>query len=352
LTILIVAGFFQNVKRILFGILLAGLTVVGCWSSAEQEVVVYTAIDPELCDPIYQDFLLETNIVVRPKYEADLARRGGLAEAILAERDRPRGDVLWSNEPLGALRLERQGLLEAYRPPMADNFPAMDRSPKGFWHGCAARARVLIVNTDLVSEKARPQSILDLAEPKWRGRCAIAQPLEGTMAAQAACLFAAWGRKRAEDFFRRLRDNHVQVLPGSKQVAQAVSGGILAFGLTDSDQALIEVEKGMPATIVHPDQQPGGIGTLFLPSTVAIIKGGPHPAAARRLVDFLLSPPVESSLAKGERALIPLNAAAIVKTRVPTPATVRPMQVDFEQAADAWGAAAAFLREEFLGKRE
>ena len=75
------------------------------------------------------------------------------------------------------------------------------------------RARVLIVNSDLVSARERPQSILDLAEPKWRGRCAIARPLEGTMAAQAACLFAAWGPKRAENFFRRLRDNHVQVAP-------------------------------------------------------------------------------------------------------------------------------------------
>ena len=106
----------------------------------------------------------------------------------------------------------------------------------------------------------------------------------------------------------------------------------------------------MPATIVYPDQQPKGPGTLFLPSTVAIIQGGPHPAAARRLVDFLLSPPVESSLAKGERALIPLNTAVMVKTRAPTPQTVRPMQVDFEQAADAWDAAAGFLRAEFPAK--
>ena len=52
----------------------------------------------------------------------------------------------------------------------------------------------------------------------------------------AACLFAAWGPKRAKDFFRRLCDNHVQVLAGSKQVALAVSSGNLAFGLTDSDE--------------------------------------------------------------------------------------------------------------------
>ena len=98
----------------------------------DRVVVAYTAMNAELCDPIYQDFLQETNIAVRPKYGPDVGRTGGLAEAILAERDRPRCNVFWNNEPLGTLRLERKGLLEAYRPPMADNFPAMDHSPKGF----------------------------------------------------------------------------------------------------------------------------------------------------------------------------------------------------------------------------
>jgi len=36
------------------------------------------------------------------------------------------------------------------------------------------------------------------------------------------------------------------------------------------------------------------MGTLFIPNTLAIIKGGPNPEAARQLVDYLLSPEVEA----------------------------------------------------------
>ena len=71
---------------------------------------------------------------------------------------------------------------------------------------------------------------------------------------------------------------------------------------------MIEFEKAVPVEIVYPDQAPGELGTLFIPNTVAIIKGGPHPDAARRLVDYLLSPPVEIGLAEGDGGQIPLNS--------------------------------------------
>ena len=60
----------------------------------------------------------------------------------------------------------------------------------------------------------------------------------------------------------------------------AVGGGRADFGLTDTDDALEEVAKGMPVVIVYPDQRPDGLGTLFIPNTLAIIRGCPHPAAA------------------------------------------------------------------------
>ena len=71
----------------------------------------------------------------------------------------------------------------------------------------------------------------------------------------------------------------------------------------------------MPVAIVYPDQGAGGLGTLLIPNTLAIIRGGPNPAAARRLVDYLLSPEVESRLAAGPSAQIPLNP------KVESPAT-------------------------------
>ena len=73
------------------------------------------------------------------------------------------------------------------------------------------------------------------------------------------------------------------------------------------------------------------------------------PESARRLVDYLLSADVEDALASGPSGQIPLNSNARSKPPVETPATVRPMRVDFAAAAEKWDIASAFLRDEFTG---
>ncbi len=258
--------------------------------------------------------------------------------------------MFWNNEILHTLRLEKLGLLDSYQPAGAAEYPAMDRSPSGTWHGFAARARVLIVNTRIVGETERPGSILDLADAKWKDRVGIAKPLFGTTATQAACLFAVWGDQRAKSFFEQLKGN-AKILGGNKQVALAVASGQLAFGITDTDDAIVELEKGMEVTIVYPDQQPDGLGTLFIPNTLSILKNCPHPVEARKLVDYLLTPQVEQELAESPAAQIPLHPEAKGSERVRSPATVRAMQVDFEAAAEGWSHVADFLRDTFAKGR-
>src|SRR5262249_54956109 len=153
------------------------------------------------------------------------------------------------------------------------------------------------------------------------------------------------GDDKAKDFFRKLKANGVQILGGNKRVAEAVAAGQLAFGLTDTDDAIIEVEKGMPVEIVYPDSQPDQLGTLFIPNTVAIIKGTKHPEAARKLIDFVLSPAVEKMLAECPSAQIPLNPKVEAQVRVETPQTIKPMPVDFQAAAEKWDTAARFIRD-------
>jgi iron(III) transport system substrate-binding protein len=325
------------------------LLLSGCWASSSSEVVVYTSQDSEFSEPIFADFTKATGIAVRPKFDTESTKTVGLAEAIAAEKDRPRCDVFWNNEILHTLRLQKQGLLAAYHPPIAEKYPAAFRSPQSLWHGFAARARVLLVNTKLVAEDERPKSIFNLADAKWKGRFGLAKPLFGTTATHAACLFAVLGEEKAKDYYRKLKANDVQILSGNKQVAMGVAGGQLAFGLTDTDDAIVEMEKGMPVEIVYPDQREGGLGTLFIPNTLAIIRGCPNEKNAQRLVDYLLSPAVEKKLAEGPSAQVPLNPEVDAKVRIAAPRTIKAMPVDFEEAADQWDAAAKFLRDEFTG---
>jgi iron(III) transport system substrate-binding protein len=322
------------------------LLVVGCTKPADR-VVVYCAQDQEFAEGSFATFTAETGLAVAPKFDTEANKSVSLVEELKRESGRPRADVHWNNEPVGTVRLARAGLLEPYESPAALPFPPWTRPAGRTWQAFAARARVLVVNTQLVPEADRPRSVFDLAEPKWRGKAAMAKPLFGTTATHVACLFEAVGDERASDFFRRLKANDVQVVPGNKQVATGVAEGKYAVGVTDTDDAVIEVLAGRPVAVAFPDAD--GIGTLFLPNTVAVLKGSPNPAGARRLIDFLLRPETEARLAEGGGYQLPLNPAVAPSL----PAALRPgltvkrMAVDFETVADRWDSVQAVMRDLF-----
>jgi len=339
--------------------LLAGVAVaviVGCGRDRDgarpvtkPRVVVYSSLDREFSEPVLKAYAARAGVEVLSKFDVESTKTVGLTNLIRTEAGQPRCDLFWNNEILNTLRLKEQGLLEPFHPAHAGELPATFKAKDGTWYGFAGRARILIVNTKLVAEADRPKGIKDLLDPRWKGKIGIAKPLFGTTATHAACLFVAWGDDKARSFFRNLKANGAQVLSGNKQVATAVGSGQAAIGLTDTDDAMGEVEAGSPVTIVYPDREPDGIGTLFIPNTLALIKGAPHPEPARELADHLLSPEVEATLATGPSAQIPLLSSTKTAARVETPKTVHAMEVDFEQAVKLWDRVAAFLEGEFAG---
>ena len=324
--------------------------IAGCGPRAKPapEVVVYTALDRGFSEPLLQRFEQQTGIRVLAKYDTESTKTVGLVNALRAEQARPRCDVFWNNEIVNTIRLKHEGLLAVYRPAAGAAFPATFRDPDGTWTGFAARARVYLVNTNLVPANAEPRGLAAMAAPQWRGRVGLAKPLFGTTASHAACLFAAWGPDQAKSFFQSLKDNEVQIQSGNKSVAQAVSAGRLAFGLTDTDDAIGEVEAGQPVRIVYPDAGADELGVLFIPNTLALVKGAPHAEAGQKLIEFLLSPEVETALAAAASAQIPLNPAVTAQTRVKTPREVKAMPVDFAAAAGQFEAAASYLEAQFL----
>jgi len=333
-------------KAVLGAVWLLACAACGANAARDGEVVVYTALDEMYSQPILDAFEAKTGIDVRAVYDTEASKTTGLRTRLVAEKGRPRADVFWNNEVAQTILLVQAGVLEPYKSPAAEAIPAEYKDPDGYWTGFAARARVIIYNTNLVSEP--PTSLLDYLKPEWKGKAAIARPLFGTTATHAAALFAAWGEEKAGRFFQDLRANDIAVLEGNATVRDRVAAGDFAWGLTDTDDANGAVQDGLPARWLFPDRQPDGLGTLVIPNTVALIKGAPHPDAAKRLIDYLLSPEVEAKLASMRSIQIPLNPAVKVPEGVPNAADIRTMDVTFEQAAAVMPEALEFLQKEFV----
>lgn len=325
--------------------------VSGCDRSSPvvpDRVVLYTSLDRSFSEPIIEEFQRRTGIRVNTVYDTESTKTVGLVNRIRAEAQRPRCDVFWNNEIINTVLLKREGLLRPVQPANVAEYPPELRDPDGCWHGFAARARVLMVNTTLVSEADTPGSMFDLRDAKWRGRIGFAKPVAGTAATHAACLFAVLGPDRAKAYFLGLKANGVVIEAGNKSCAEGVGAGRLAIAWTDTDDAVIELESGSPVRIVYPDGGADGLGTLFIPNTLAALRNSPNATGAERLIEYLLDASVENRLAAGPSAQIPLNRKSAANPRVKGPGQAKPMAVDFAQAATQWETAQRFIQTEFL----
>lgn len=328
------------------------IPLAGCTRSRDR-VVVYSAQDEEFAVGVFADFEKERSLKVAPKFDTEANKSVSLAAELEAERVAPRCDVHWNNEILGTIRLCRQGIYEPYDFPGASGFPAWSKAKDKTWQAFAERARVLILNTNRVAPGDRPTSQLDMANPKWKGQIAMAKPLFGTTASHTAILFELMGPEPAKGYFRALKANDVQIVAGNKQVARGVADGHFAFGITDTDDAIIEVLAGKPVAIIYPDANGNvlypRLGPVFIPNTLAIVKGAPNPEGAKKLIDYLLLPTTEMALAKGGGYQFPL-APAILLAQHPSLLSrhqTKAAMIDYEKAADHWDASQQFLKEEF-----
>lgn len=273
------------------------LVLVGCSEPESPQVVVYTSVDQIFSEPVLAQFEKETGIRVKAVYDAEAQKTVGLEKRLIAERERPQADVFWNSEflrTLRTLRLAEGGLFAPYASPAASDIPAQFRSPENLWTGFGVRARVFVVNTDLVSPEQMPRSLDDLIAPEWKGRACIAKPYFGTTSTHFAALHRRLGEEEYTRFLKNLHANDVALLAGNSTVRDAVVRGDFAFGLTDTDDANVALENGDPVEMVFPDQAGEGAFAVF--HTVALVKDGPNPDAARKLVDYLVSARVENEL--------------------------------------------------------
>ena len=285
-------------KKLIY-ILISVFYLLGCAAcgSKQEEVVVYTAVDQVFADEIFKMFEEETGIKVKAVYDTEANKTTGLTNRILAEKDQPVCDVFWNNEFIQTIDLEKKGLLQAYISPESETIPNYYKSINGTWTAIGGRARVLLVNTDLLTEEDYPQSIFDFVNGKYEGnQLAIAYPMFGTTRTMAAAIYAQLGEEEARKYFQSIADRDVCVVDGNSVTKDMAATGQVAIGFTDTDDAKEAISNGAPVVMVFPDQDENGIGTLMTPSTAAIIKEAPHQEAAKVFVDFVLSEKVERKL--------------------------------------------------------
>ncbi len=298
---------------------LIALVVMVVPLAAEESVSVYVSLDQEHSERVLADFEKETGIRVDAVYDTEANKTVGLVSKLLQQKDKPVADVYWNNELSQTIRLKQRGVLQPYVSPSAADIPAAFKDAEGYWTGFAARARVLIVNTEMVKPDEMPRSMWDLCDSRWKGQVAMARPETGTTAAHASALYVLLGEAKADEYFDKLIANEVVWRTGNAHVMRDVSAGLYAFGWTDTDDFRVAQLKGLPVQCVYPDKGEGEVGVMYIPNTLMLIKGAPHPEAGKKLLDWLLRPEIEARLAKSATAQIPVRPGVAVPPHVRRP---------------------------------
>src|SRR4051812_3100127 len=118
--------------------------------TAQRSVTIYVSTDRVFSEPVLRQYEQRTGVKMNPVYDTEETKSTGLANRLLAERNRPQADVFWSNEPVRTLVLKSRGVLAPSQSPGAVGIPAALVDPEHFWTGFSARIRVIAFNTKLV----------------------------------------------------------------------------------------------------------------------------------------------------------------------------------------------------------
>ena len=298
---------------------------------AARTVTIYVSTDRVFSEPVLRAYEQQSGVTVNAVYDTEETKSTGLANRLLAEQARPQADVFWSNEPVRTLVLKSRNVLAPYRSPNATGIPAALVDPEHYWTGFSARIRVIAYNTTLVTSAEAPRSVFDLADARWRGQVAIADPRFGSTSFHVAALYAAAGDERMDAFFRQLKANDVRVVDGNSVVRDLVARGEVKVGLTDTDDVNVAIEDRQPIAMVLPDAT--GLGVPVMPNMLSLIANAPHAEEGRRLIDYLLSREVEEQLARSAAVQIPLHEGVPGPKNIPAIGTFTPMTLDFTKAA-------------------
>ena len=308
------------------------LSILLASCNKSPEVVVYSTVDQVFSEPVLKNFERQTGIKVRAVYDTEETKSTGVMNRLIAEKNNPQCDVFWSGDPLRNNILKSENMLEPSPSAQAALIPEHFKDKNNFWIGFSARARVLIYNKNLIQVGSLPKSLLDLTNPRYKGKFVIANPLFGTTTFHIAALFSTIGEEQAKQWLHEIKANGLVIATSNGDVKKRVMNGEAALGLTDTDDAFEAIKESDVVDFVFLDQQSGGMGSLIMPNALSLIKNSPNAENGRKLIDYLLSRETEAMLAVS-CAQMPLIKGTPLPDNIPSLDKIAPMKIDYDQTS-------------------
>jgi len=284
--------------------LAAGTSLAACGSTAgPNEITLYNGQHEQTTTKLVAAFERRTGIRVRVR-NGDEAELGNQIDQ---EGENSPADVFYTENTPVLEALREKHLLAALPPATLDAVPARDDSAQGEWLGVSARVAALVYNTSEVSPTSLPGSVLELAEPRWRGKVGFA-PSETDFQPLITSIVRSDGAAAAERWLKGLQAN-AKIYPDNETVVAQVNNGESAVGLIDH-YYWYRLRAELGANGVHTAlhyYEPGDPGNLVDISGAAVLASSTHKAHARAFLAFLVSREGQETIAHSDSFEYPLR---------------------------------------------
>ncbi len=318
-------------------VLAVAVAVAGCASSsasAPGSIVLYNGQHPQLTDALVAAFEKQTGIKVSVRTNDGVV----LADQILQEGHASPADVYLTENSPELVTLDQHGLLAKTPASTLRQVPRSDEPASGDWAPIALRISALAYNPSRISKSSLPPSILDLAQPDWKGKVAIA-PTDSDFPPLVGAVIASYGTKAAEDWLAGLKRN-AQIFQTDEAVVAAVNRGDVATGVINHYywyRLRLELGSGAIHSSVYyfPNHNVGSIENI---SGVAVLASSKHPQEANEFARFLVSRAGQEILAHGYDFEYPARPGVAPNPQLPpisalSPAKLGAVKLGNDQAA-------------------
>lgn len=324
---------------------LAAFTLAACGSQAANsptqapaptdapaKIVVYSGRSESLVGPFFTQFTQATGIQVEVRY-GDTAE---LAATILEEGANSPADLFFAQDAGALGALAAAGMLAPLPAGTLNQVEPRFRSSDGLWVGISGRARVVVYNTNKLTEADLPRSITGFVDPQWRGRVGWA-PTNGSFQAFITAMRVQLGEEAARRWLEGMIANEVKTYEKNAAIVQAVAAGEIDVGFVNH-YYLYQLQRQSGNTLAAANYYPGNgdVGALINIAGVGILKTAKNALAAQRLIDYMLSTEGQRYFAE-QTFEYPLAGNVQPDPRLKPLADIQTPQIDLNQLRDLQG---------------
>lgn len=262
-------------------------------SSDSSELKIYSIIDEEETLALTELFTQKTGI----KTNFLRASTGELVNRVLTEKNDPQADILLGGASSYHIKADAEGALETYESPLAQGLPSYAVSKDGTWTGFCVLTLGIGINNSLYKEKfpslPLPQTWDDLLRPEYKGEVVLTNPVSSS----TAYLFVQnqlqrLGQDKGWEYLLNLVPLVGQFPDSGSAPAKLICTGEYPIGISFTHELARLKTEGYDVELVAPPKTAGDV------DCISIMKNSKNLDAAKKFVDFMLSPEAQELMCK------------------------------------------------------